>query len=200
MKLTEKRLKEIIKEEIARMQETPNPYRPVRVAQSVAQGGKGGVAWGSRHNRDYTDGRDRFAHLDRAQTYEQYLEANKDEGGEYIIVSIGLFPTRVFRSEEDLKSNQNETDYFDFVVQQGLPNGAKDAMKQGKHRAEKSRNPKRVYAKDMKNLISSLSGDEPSPWGFRPGMGSSDPPDARPLSDWLTQILNDSEKYSQGEE
>ena len=115
-------------------------------------------------------------------------------------MSIGLFPTRVFRSEEDLKSNQNETDYFDFVVQQGLPNGAKDAMKQGKYRAEKSRNPKRVYAKDMKNLISSLSGDEPSPWGFRPGMGSSDPPDVRPLSDWLTQILNNSEKYSQGEE
>lgn len=195
MKLTEKRLKEIIKEEIAKLQETPNPYRPFRTAQSIAQGGKGGVAR-PRRDKDYTTSGYDFSHLHRPQTYEQYLEANKDEGGEYIIVSMDLFPTRVYRSEDDLKLSQNKTDYFDFVVQQGLPNGAMIAMNQGSYQAEK--NPKRVYVKDMQNLISTLSGDEPSPWGYRARPGER--PDVRPLSDWLTQVLNNSEKYSQGEE
>ena len=189
MKLTEKRLKEIIKEEIAKLQETPNPYRPVRVAQSVAQGGKGGVAK-PRFKKDYTTSGYDFSHLDRPQTYEQYLEANKDSGGEYIHVSLGLLPDRVFKTREDAEAEENGTDYFDFVVDQGLPAGAAAGMRKGSFR------PGILYVKDMKKLIDAVS----KTGVFAAQHSPFEEAIIMPLSDWLTQVLDKAEKHQQGEE
>ena len=192
MKLTEKRLKEIIKEEIAKLQEATKGMPPEAGKLRGYGGGQyytGGVAR-PRRDKDYTTGRDRFAHLERPQTYEQYLEANKDSGGEYIHVSLGLLPNGVFKTREDAEASQNKMDYFDFVVEQGLPAGAAAGMRKGSFR------PGILYVKDMKKLIDAVS----KTGVFAAQHSPFEEAIIMPLSDWLTQVLDKAEKHQQGEE